>query len=315
MESVLGGGVLLAIAAALWIVYLVPNWLRRSEYLATERNAVRLQQTIRVLAETAETPEAVRIENEAAARRLAAELAAAQASERAASAQGVRRGHTPGARLRRTRMVTTVIIAAAAAAVVSQTFVAFAVGAQAVSWPLVVGGVGLGGAGLWLQGRLAAVARSRRPRVAGPRAAARSAQPTAAAFDEASAPAVAASREWTPTPLPEPLHRVRQQAALRAALEREVAAARRERDAERAVARAAQVAQAAEAAEPQATDVPRPRPAAEPTQSQPRRLASVPAAAVPAVSRPSSRFAAMGVVERPGAAPDIDAAIARRRAS
>lgn len=52
----LGGGIMLAIAAALWLVYLVPNWLRRREYLATERNAVRLQQTIRVLAETSEPP-------------------------------------------------------------------------------------------------------------------------------------------------------------------------------------------------------------------------------------------------------------------
>src|SRR6188474_857237 len=51
-----GGGVLLALAAGLWLVYLIPSWLRRREYLATERNAVRLQQTLRVLAETAEVP-------------------------------------------------------------------------------------------------------------------------------------------------------------------------------------------------------------------------------------------------------------------
>ena len=55
-----GGGLMLAIAAALWLAYLVPNWFKRREYLATERNAVRLQQTIRVLAESAEIPDAVR---------------------------------------------------------------------------------------------------------------------------------------------------------------------------------------------------------------------------------------------------------------
>ena len=55
-----GGGLMLAVAAALWMVYLIPNWLKRREYLATERNAVRLQQTIRVLSETAEVPEHVR---------------------------------------------------------------------------------------------------------------------------------------------------------------------------------------------------------------------------------------------------------------
>ena len=60
--DVIGGGMLVAAAAALWIAYLLPSWLRRRQYLATERNAVRLQQTLRILAETAETPEAVRVE-------------------------------------------------------------------------------------------------------------------------------------------------------------------------------------------------------------------------------------------------------------
>ncbi len=60
--DVIGGGVLVAAAAALWIAYLLPTWLRRRQYLATERNAVRLQQTLRILAETAEMPQAVRVE-------------------------------------------------------------------------------------------------------------------------------------------------------------------------------------------------------------------------------------------------------------
>jgi hypothetical protein len=53
---------LVAIAAVLWIVYLVPVWVKRSEYLATERNATRLGQTLRVLAETAETSQELRAE-------------------------------------------------------------------------------------------------------------------------------------------------------------------------------------------------------------------------------------------------------------
>lgn len=60
--DVMGGGVVVALAAALWLAYLVPVWLRRREYLATERNAVRLQQTLRILAETSELPEEVRLE-------------------------------------------------------------------------------------------------------------------------------------------------------------------------------------------------------------------------------------------------------------
>ncbi len=58
----LGGGAIIAFAAVLWLLYLTPTWLRRREYLRTERTAVRLQQTLRVLAETAEVPEEVRAE-------------------------------------------------------------------------------------------------------------------------------------------------------------------------------------------------------------------------------------------------------------
>ena len=58
----IGSGIMLALAAGLWLVYLVPSWLRRNEYLATERNALRLQQTLRVLAETTEMPAPLRAE-------------------------------------------------------------------------------------------------------------------------------------------------------------------------------------------------------------------------------------------------------------
>ncbi|WP_353828981.1 hypothetical protein [Agromyces sp. SYSU T0242] len=113
----IGGGVLVAVAATLWIAYLLPSWLRRRQYLSTERNAVRLQQTLRILAETAEAPEEVRVgvtarevaaqerilhehelaarleaqaaENRAIAERLAAEEAAA-AAERELEARAER---------------------------------------------------------------------------------------------------------------------------------------------------------------------------------------------------------------------------------
>ena len=57
-----GTALLLLVAGALWLVYLVPIWLRRSEYLATERNAARLGQTLRVLAETAEPTQELKTE-------------------------------------------------------------------------------------------------------------------------------------------------------------------------------------------------------------------------------------------------------------
>lgn len=58
----LSGGAIIAFAAVLWLLYLTPTWLRRREYVRTERTAVRLQQTLRVLAETAEVPDEVRAE-------------------------------------------------------------------------------------------------------------------------------------------------------------------------------------------------------------------------------------------------------------
>ena len=61
-SEILGGGVMIAVAAALWVTYLMPTWARRRQYLATERNAVRLQQTMRILAETSEVPQQVRLE-------------------------------------------------------------------------------------------------------------------------------------------------------------------------------------------------------------------------------------------------------------
>lgn len=59
-----GGGtaIMLALAAVLWFLYLLPTWVRRREYLATERNATRLQRAIRVMAETSELPDEVRLE-------------------------------------------------------------------------------------------------------------------------------------------------------------------------------------------------------------------------------------------------------------
>lgn len=61
----LGTSLVLLLAVALWIAYLVPMWTRKREYLATERNAIRLQQTLRIMAESAEAPEEVRLEADA----------------------------------------------------------------------------------------------------------------------------------------------------------------------------------------------------------------------------------------------------------
>ncbi len=60
--QVLSGGVIVFVAVALWLVYLLPSWQSRHRFTSAERNAVRLNQALRVLAETAETPREVHLE-------------------------------------------------------------------------------------------------------------------------------------------------------------------------------------------------------------------------------------------------------------
>ncbi|MCM3696025.1 large exoprotein [Microbacterium oleivorans] len=83
-EQVMGGGVIVLVAVLLWLVYLLPSWHGRHQYQAAERNAVRLNQALRVLAETSETPGEVRLELNArtalAQQRLARRVQAEQES-------------------------------------------------------------------------------------------------------------------------------------------------------------------------------------------------------------------------------------------
>jgi hypothetical protein len=60
--QVLSGGVIVFVAVALWLVYLLPSWQSRHRFTSAERNAVRLNQALRVLAETAETPREIQLE-------------------------------------------------------------------------------------------------------------------------------------------------------------------------------------------------------------------------------------------------------------
>ena len=114
MESAFSSTALLvAIAAVLWIVYLVPVWVKRSEYLATERNATRLGQTLRVLAETAETSQELR-----------AELTAREVwqksrqAERSLSEVGLNEQQKKAKRRRQARVVITILTGISLAALV-----------------------------------------------------------------------------------------------------------------------------------------------------------------------------------------------------
>lgn len=219
---------LLALAAGLWLVYLIPTWLRRREYLATERNAVRLQQTLRVLAETAEVPIAVRAETSARgvaeqqrtlrqAQQLAMrEARAIEAAHRARDAAALRRAERitdaqPAARavvasralaarrLRRTRALTSMVLFAAIVTATVQLVLMAATGVAAGAW-VVLAFAGVGGATSFsLLSRLAAVSRSR--------AALRAERaPLRRTMSAPSQVEPVETTGWTPVPLPKPLY-------------------------------------------------------------------------------------------------------------
>lgn len=82
---VLSGGVIVLVAVLLWMLYLLPSWRGRFQYDAAERNAVRLNQALRVLAETSETPGEVRLELNARTALAQQKLAKRVQSEREAA--------------------------------------------------------------------------------------------------------------------------------------------------------------------------------------------------------------------------------------
>lgn len=267
-----GGGIMLAIAVVLWLAYLLPSWLRNREYLATEKNAVRLQQTIRVLAETSEVSRA--------------ELLRTLPNGPVAVGQPVRRvfeipdkrAVTSVHRLRRTRVVTAFVLVLSVVVGLVQVAAMVAGGGVATVW-LLLGASALGVLSSFaMLGRLAEVARSRTS-VAAP-----SARRTS--LGHAPVEATPEAADWTPVAVPKPLYLSRGVAVPAAASDPSV-----------------ELAAAAAAAEQALRDVEQPPPIA--------------AAAAPrSPEAPASRFASMGIVDAASApAPDIDAALARRRAA
>ena len=314
-----GGGtaILIALAAALWLLYLVPMWRRRAEYLATERNAVRLQQTLRIMAQTAEVPAEVRAEltaRDVAAqqRTLAArqreELAIARAREAAAqralrarlaeSAPGlmaeVDAARLGQRRLRRSRAVTSLLTLLSIVGVV----VAAVSGAWA--WAGFAAFVAISGVTL-----LSGLARAQRRRTA-PVAGVAASQFVDLAPPVRRAPPVV-RREWTPVPLPKPSYLsapVVPAGAAAPALDHAAALAAAAAQAERAQRAAAAAAAAATIAAPAASTTSE---GASITSDGESRDLARPAA---------SRFDRMGLVDQlPTRPPDLDEVLRRRRAA
>jgi len=220
------GGIIIALSAVLWLAYLLPTWLHRRQYMATERNAVRLQQTLRILAETAEVPDAVRAETSARsvveqqrALRRAAEEAEAAARARDAAAQRALPKVAPvsatspsaATRLRRTRLVATAILVLALVGVVT----GLAQVAGGAAWTLlVISSLATMGSLAILQ-RMSQVAAARR--LQAPEARPRPQTGFTDFHESTEQPAApVAEREegesWTPVPVPKPLYLSRSQA-------------------------------------------------------------------------------------------------------
>jgi hypothetical protein len=339
--DVIGGGVLVAAAAALWVAYLLPSWLRRRQYLATERNAVRLQQTLRILAETAETPEAVRVEatarevatqqrilheHEVTARlaaetaehlaiveRRAAEEAAEAARELAASAAPI------------TEPIPTLASPASPASLSNATADAarrrrslrrrrglcsllLLAGLLTVVAGLVAAAFGASlliaaGGALAMVFAFTFLVGLARVRIATP-VAAPVAMPQAEPFEPIDlAEEEPADHGWTPQPLPKPLHLSRGTIAAAAMASIEAAEQLRRAAAE------AEVARRAEELEPALPSIERPSPATEaPAASAAARREPV------REDEPASPYARMGIVEEaPPGFGDLDAVLRRRR--
>ncbi|MBT2504053.1 hypothetical protein [Curtobacterium sp. ISL-83] len=266
-----GGGIVLLIAAVLWLVYLMPSWAARRQYLATERNAIRLQQTLRILAQTSELPDEVRIEMNARSLAEAQRVAKSEEAKRAAIVRAheaarqreiTRRlaeqapvlaqvSSVPALtamRMRRSRLGAT-LLGALGLVVALVVFVA-APGAWLIG---VAGLVAVGGAATVLA-QLHQVATARKKRAAASvTAAPRASRPATTWTDPApplstEVPAVSAQdRSWTPARVPKPLYVERptapapspeSSAELAARLKDRVAEAKAEAEAEAAAMRA-----------------------------------------------------------------------------
>jgi len=305
-----GTAIMVAVAALLWFLYFVPTWMARREYLDTERTATRLQQTLRIMAETAEVPEQVRVDMSArdaarhervlraqehradvlAARAAASVRAGTPAVPRTAAAVSWSRSEpAPGVdqarlRRRRARRLASALMIMATLTIGVQLVLVLATGMAPGAWLVFAGGAAFGVAGVTVRRRSDA-RRAPQRAVANPRAAEATVQQPASALQ------AAAASGWTPVPVPPPLYlsQAESQPVIPVAPTGELMA--RLRSASFASEQAVRAAHA----EPEVTPI---------------RPVETPAA--------PSRWAAMGRIElgrddADAAAPDLDDVLRRRR--
>lgn len=201
---VLSGGVIVLVAVLLWALYFLPSWRGRHQYYSAERNAVRLNQALRVLAETSETPDEVRLElttrTAHAQQRLAKRVQAEQERARleqlrqelAATRQDpvIRQARAR----RRVRLTATAMSVAGVVAFGLGVWNGVAVG----GWMPAIGGLLLTVIGVTLLVRMASVARNAARRMRPAVAEAPVERVSQPLHDQGPA-------SWTPRPLPQPM--------------------------------------------------------------------------------------------------------------
>jgi len=209
---------MIALAAVLWLVYLVPSWFRSRQYQATERNAVRLQQTLRILAETAEVPHEVRVEANARSIAEQERVLKHRAAQREVAAVPV--AVRTADRIRRSRAVTALVLAIS-------VVVAVLGGVQAAStgtWIILAGGVIASVISFSMLVKLAKAGRRLRlPRPAGLVSptlvdhgdAFESADAAASDADEAELEQAVEDTSWVPVAVPRPAYLARAASAPR----------------------------------------------------------------------------------------------------
>jgi len=294
----LDGGIMVVLAAGLWLVYLMPTWFKRREYAALEKTAVRRQQAMHILRETAPVPVLTRVEaivsptgqvtdpdrlaeaikrsrDAQAARESNRRLAAATGAPAQAASARVRISR----RLRRTRAVATLFLLAGLVTFAVQAVLMITGGVAPGAWTVLGFSAVVGVVSFSALGRLATIARRRASLVV---PVARPIRTRIVEDREAARPPVAT---WTPVALPKPLYLSRSEAQQLPSVvdpREQLRLAALESD------RALREAQESSEVTP---------------ITQPER----PAAA-------ASRFATMGIVGAEDAArPDLDAALRRRR--
>lgn len=287
--QVLGGGVIVLVAVLLWLVYLLPSWHARHQFNAAERNAVRLNQAIRIFAETSETPDEVRLELNARTALTQQRLAKRMQTEREHSANETLREQlavmrfAPAARMararRRTRLAATSTLVMALVLIGLGVWQFVAAGTSLVLW---VGSALVVVSGVALQ-RMASVSARAATRAVTVDAVA----PSTSTLHDIELPVTARDSRWTPRPLPQQLV---------ASTGSRAAAVQNALDAQRRLREAAQV----EAMRERAAQLrPVPVPVAMPVSIETARVAVAEPAASAAASAPAapSKWASMGVVD------------------